>query len=439
MLTLLYSSGSIVSFFFGSQILRYKNIPLTSRLVLFSVALVPLGKLIYLPIPGMMGLKFQFLFASLVGIIWIINFGINKKMLLSLFPVSMALISILFLNDFSYLFFYQYIELAGYDAGNFTGGRESVLFRFLSIVTLIFYMIAVFSFLQKNTLNAYLLARYYIYGLLAASIIGIFIFIQVWTGNLSVADLAPISADSHIIGNFYRFNPGANVNEFSMLIAFGILLLPFCKFPNYIFISLLIFFALCEFAGLTRSSWISLFLALILGALFKENLMETSLFILISFLFVIFIFTLLYINVPEVEMLINTRLALDIGTSGFERLDKFQFVFDRAKESPISFIFGHGWATNLYVHNVYFQLLYEIGLLGLLVFIYFIIFLIKDIFLLKPSIEKSSLIAIAIFIASSAFFQHTLYHVQTWLMLGFVSGASYKILLTTKDRDENPY
>jgi hypothetical protein len=432
MLTLLYSFGSVISLHFAAQIFRYRNISYLSKLILLSVTIIPLGKLIYLPVPGMMGLKFQFLFASLIGLISIVSSGINKKMLVVLLPISIALISILFLQDFSHLFFYQYIELAGYDAGNYTGGRESVLFRFLSLVTLLLYMMAIFNFILINSNNAYLLARYYIYGLIAASLVGLFIFIQVWIGNISVLDLAPISADSHIIGNFYRFNPGANVNEFSMLIAFGILLLPFCKFTNLQFLLLLTFFILCEFAGLTRSSWISLFLALVIGALFKENFFKTFIFIFISFFSVFIVFTFLYLYIPEVEMLINTRLALDIGISGFERLDKFQFVFEEIKKSSLPFIFGHGWATNLYVHNVYFQLLYEVGLLGLLIFTSFFILIIKDIFLIKPSIEKSCLVGIIIFIASSAFFQHTLYHVQTWLMLGFVSGMSYKILMLTK-------
>lgn len=439
MLTLLYSSGSLISFFFGTQIFRYKNIPFVSKLILLSVALIPLGKLIYLPVPGMMGLKFQFLFASFVGLFSVVELGINKKMLVALLPISIALISILFLQDFSHLFFYQYIELAGYDAGNFTGGSESVLFRFLSLVTLILYMISIFNFIQINSNNILLLAKYYIYGLIAASLVGLFIFIQVWIGNISVPDLAPISADSHIIGNFYRFNPGANVNEFSMLIAFGILLLPFCKFTNLQFVLLLAFFILCEFAGLTRSSWISLFLALLIGALFKENFLRTFIFILFIFLSIFIVFTILYLYIPEVEMLVNTRLALDIGVSGFERIDKFQFVFDEIKKSSFTFLFGHGWATNLYVHNVYFQLLYEVGLLGLLIFTLFFILITKDVFLIKPSIKKSCLVGIIIFIASSAFFQHTLYHVQTWLMLGFVSGVSYKILLTTKDKDEKLY
>ena len=124
MLTLLYSFGSVISLHFAAQIFRYRNISYLSKLILLSVTIIPLGKLIYLPVPGMMGLKFQFLFASLIGLISIVSSGINKKMLVVLLPISIALISILFLQDFSHLFFYQYIELAGDAAGSGGGGAE---------------------------------------------------------------------------------------------------------------------------------------------------------------------------------------------------------------------------------------------------------------------------------------------------------------------------
>jgi hypothetical protein len=432
MLQALYASGSLITIFLLVHISLYRNISILSKLVLLSVAILPLGKLIYLPISGLMGLKFQFIFSSIVGVLWFFKKGFNRNMLIILLPIFVSLISIFFLKDYSQIFFYKYVELAGFDAGNYTGGMESILLRFFSISALLIYMSCIFSFIDENRDHVYLIAKYYVSGVIFASLVGIFIFIQVWFGNISVADLAPISADSHLVGNFYRFNPGANVNEFSMLVAFAIFLLPFCNLSNQKLILCLSFFILCEFAGLTRSSWIGLLLGLIIGAFYvKKPILIFWYFTSFSF-FVFMVFLFLYSYVPEVKVLIDTRLALDIGVSGNERLDKFGFVFTEVRSSILRFIFGFGWATNLYVHNVYLQLLYETGIFGLFAFIFLFLYLIKDVFKLKPSIEKSSLVALFVFIACSAFFQHTLYHTQTWLILAFIAGTTKVFLANTK-------
>ena len=424
MLPFLYASGSLIALYLTFSIFAYKNIPKISRLVLISVAILPLGKLIYLPIQGFMGLKFQFIFSSIVGLLWFIFKGFNRNMLIILLPISISLLSIIFLEDYSQLFFYRYIELAGIDEGNYTGGRESVLFRFLSLCTLLIYAACIFSFILENKTNSYLVAKYFVNGVFLASLVGVIIFIQVWLGNISVIDLAPISADSHVVGSFYRFNPGANVNEFSMLIAFAIFLLPFCRFNKKEFSFYLFFFILCQFAGLTRSSYIGLLLGILFGIFFANKPTRIFWYLSIFTFFTVFIFSILYAYVPEIKLLIDTRFAFDIGISGNERLDKFSYVFSEAGSSAFRFMFGFGWATNLYVHNVYLQLLYEVGMVGLLAFITLFIYLVKDVFKLKPSLEKSSLAAMIAFIGCSAFFQHTLYHTQTWLILGFIAGVS---------------
>jgi hypothetical protein len=424
MLTILYASGSLISLYFIAHISLYKNLTILSKMILISVAILPLGKLIYLPIPGLMGLKFQFIYASLVGLVWLFEKGLNRNMLIIIFPISISLFSVFFLKDYSHVFFYRYVELAGFDAGNYTGGMESVLFRFLSLCTLLLYMACIFSFINENPHHIYLIAKHYVYGVLYASFIGIYIFIQVWFGNISVADLAPISADSHLVGNFYRFNPGANVNEFSMLVAFAVFLLPFCKLSNKQILSYLFFFILCIFAGLTRSSWIGLILGTIVGAFYAYRFSIVAMYIFVFSMIIVLIFSILYSYVPEIKVLIDTRLAFDIGVSGNERLEKFAFVFSEVFSSNIRLIFGFGWATNLYVHNVYLQLLYEVGLLGLVSYVLLFIYLVKDTFLLDASLQKSALIAMFVFIACSAFFQHTLYHTQTWLILAFISGTS---------------
>lgn len=415
MLQLLYLSGTFVAIFFFFLIANEKNKSLSEKILLFSVAIIPLGKLIYFPIPGLIGLKIQFLLASLAGLYGLYAHGIKPK--------SMKLLWLLILPAFSILWLEQYDWLLI----NHIYGEEqadSVGLRIVTFALLITYFMFIYGAIIRNPEIIKELARKYIYGTIAACAIGVPIFIGVWFRVITVEDLLPISADTHIVDLFYRFNPGSNVNEFSMVLAYAIFLLPFSGFVNIQKKYLLFAFIIFEFATLTRASWIALVIAFLVAEFFKQRT-KRKIGAGLIFAFVIFLaFFALYLVSPEIQDLIVSRTTLDIGASGDERLEKFQYIFDRVLESPFRLVFGFGWATNLYAHNVYLQILYELGIAGLLVFSVFQIGLFRKIILLPASSEKSTLVAVLIFIFLVGAAHHTLYHLQTWLMLAVIMAIS---------------
>ena len=423
MLATIYTSGFLFAIIFLFAILlARKDLPFQDKLLLFSVSLIPLGKLIYLPIPGFYGLKVPFLVTSLVSLYWIARHKLKVNIAILFVPAIFAGMSLAWLEDPSWLFLYAYRERAGITG--LTGTTESVLLRVVSFVLLLLYCSSVYSCLRQRPLNTYVFARYFIYGTLASSFVGSIFFTQVWQGNFSVEDLAPISVDSHIVGNFYRFNPGANVNEFSMILAFAMILLAFSRFSYFKTRLFLLIFVLCEFATLTRGSWIALIVAYLVGQLFnrKSSTMLVRGSALAVFLMVMLAF--LYSFSPEMQQIIESRTALELGASGEERIEKFSYVFDRVVDSPFRLLFGYGWATNLYVHSVYLQVLYEIGLVGLIVFLSSIMLFLRNVINMAVGPHKAALVGVCVFIAVVAATQHNLYHTQTWLMIGFAAAVS---------------
>lgn len=420
MVNLLYILGYLgfLFLFVKAFFNRRLNLDIFEKSLLFSVALIPLGKLVYMPISGFSGLKFSFLFATLTALFWVLFRGVRKDQLILLVPLIIPLLSILYIENHDWILFYQLNE----------SQKESSLVRLITITILLVYSAVVYSALVENKKLIGLFSEYFILGTIVATYIGVFIAFFVYQGVFTEIDLDPISAGVHIVNisgiPFYRFNPGANVNEFSMILAFAIFLIPFTDFTKNKKFILVLIFLLFEFATLTRASWLALMIALSISLFLIPNSKIIVRSMLSLFVFLL-IFVVLVILSDEVRYLVESRLSLDIGASGHERLEKFEYVFNRVSESIFRLLFGFGWATNMYVHNIYLQLLYEIGIVGLTAFIISILFNLRHLFFIKKSLLKASLFSMVIFISIVSFMHHNLYHIQTWFILGFVAAVAW--------------
>ena len=427
MLNFIYFSGGFFAIYSFYLIFSNRKYHLPEKLLLFSVSIIPLGKLIYLPVPsGFYGLKFQFLMSIIVSLIWITLRGLSNRAVILLVLTCIAGMSLGWLEDPRWLGLYSYVEKAGYGAGQETGTSDSAALRILAFSFLVMYSASIATALKRNEELLVSMSHHFVIGTIVSSIIGSIIFICVWNGLVSIQDLLPISVDLHIIeseNNFYRFNPGANVNEFSMILTFALILLFFVKWNNRIKFLVILFLSFCLLATLTRSSWLGIVVALSIGFITGSKNKKYIYKLLGLFIFISFVIFSFYLFSDLFKYLIETRFAMNIGDSGEERLIKYNFVFNRLFENHFRLLFGYGWSSNLYVHSVFLQLLYEIGFIGFLLFFIIFYFYFKGIFLIPPGHYKIVLISLIVFIIISASMQHSLYHVQTWFILGLISGC----------------
>lgn len=416
MLLVLYFSGSVIAIIFLIKHLFYSNEELLVRWLLFSVAIMPLGKLIYFPLPGFVGLKVSFLVSMLVGIIAIFKGKISSFSLMPLYTLIFPVVSIFWLEDPEWFLLHNF----------YPGQTDSSGLRMLVLASLISYLIVVSEYIKIYPKLVFGIARAFVSGTLYATLVGVIIAIGIWNGLWSAEDIFPISVDTHVAdtdgGGFYRFNPGANVNEFSMIIAFAIFLLPFAGYSHATRSLLFYLLILFEFATLTRGSWIALLFAFAVGWLGGNRSIKNSIIIFLSSIVILCIMAVLYTYDDSLRYLIDSRTSFEAGASGEERLVLFKNVFDRVLESPFRLVFGYGWATNMYVHNVYLQIFYELGLLGVMSLLTFCFYLFYRISQVDQGLPKESMLAIVTFIGVAALTHHTFYHVQTWLMLGYVFG-----------------
>lgn len=410
----LYSAGWLVALAKLVQYLAERNadLRLTDRLFCWLLFCIPLGKLMYGHLPGLVGLKISFVAWSVVGGLlctWAIltqsvrNDSLGLLALLLVFP----LLSLMLLDN-------PYGILV-YTSDDQT---DSLLARAVSLFLLVLFMLSVRYHCER--LGVQRVVRSFFDGVIATAVIGTVIFILVYSGQVGVDELLPISADTHIVSLVYRFNPGGNVNEFGIVAVYAMMLLriayPSISRSRLVFCYSLLVFGL--FFSLTRAAWLAFIAALLVGVAVGGRGRG---YLIASGVLVPLFVGLIYLINDEFAELVTSRLAFQGGASGDERIEKVMTAFLSGDLHWFNYLFGSGWATNLYMHSVPLQLLYETGLAGFLTMTLLLIALLISLTRLAlrktDPLPMAALACIAAFTLFSAF-HHTIYHMQTWFILG---------------------
>ncbi len=413
---------SYVWFVFGACRVFLSNVPLPCKFLVLPVVATPLGKLLYLPVIAVDGLKASFVLCALGVGVFTFNTMVKRKrfsafiwlQLICMVPIGLSLLGV----DKNINIIWDRLYESQYD---------SILLRSLSYLIFATYGCFVAASLKKQP-PAFqeLLINSFLQSTVVATLLGVVIFAGVWVRALDVVDLTPISVDTHIVDNFYRFNPGANVNEFGVLAGYAIFFVQYRAIGHRMTLkdlALISLFGAALFASLTRGAWVAFTLATVLYSLYSARRLKRL--AIVGGLTALAIATLSLVN-ENVALIIDTRFSMDLGAGGEERLEKFQWaIHGFLNDSWLQFLIGHGWATNLYAHSIFFQLIYEVGVIGFLIFM---ILLLAPIVLCsiravtnpRFSVQRQLLSAMGLFLVVVAMLHHTMYHVQTWLVFGFI-------------------
>lgn len=412
----LYPAGWVIAiirfikiFFFGQA----KELSLSDRLLLWIVFLVPLGKLVYFNIPGLMGFKFSFFVWALACVAYLGSwlafkrFGIFRFQIFFLF-LFFPIISLILRGNIGDLVYYSGDEQ-----------NDSLGARLVTLVFLMMFSTAIYDLCRRHGYEIVL--RFFINGVVTATVVGCIIFLLVFSGVIGVPELEPISADTHIVNIVYRFNPGSNVNEFGFIAIYALLLMgvgypAISRIMQYTVYGLLLF---ALFFSLTRAAWLGYAGALVLMAAVSGRGRKILILGAVSFAIVVLI---AYLLGDEFSNIVLSRFALEGGASGDERLEKVADAFLSNQVSIFQIIFGHGWATKLYLHSVPLQLIYEIGIAGFLLTSSAMGWaIIKLIIRARRNLPGAlPLLGCLTAFAIGSVFHHTIYHMQTWFIIGLI-------------------
>lgn len=396
-------------FYFYQLISIKKEFGVSKTSIIFAtVASIPYGKMIYVPIfSNAANGKLSYLLV-IVTVLIVFRKNILKD---SVFI-------------FSFLFLYLGALYYGNPVSQDLRGLEGLNTLYRVTIFLLFFLFTLSIIYYTDIKKIRKLAFVYIQGTLFTTIVGLVMFYMIFQGLVSENDLKIfiVAGDIHIVGNFFRFNPGSNVNEFSQILVYAIILLFY--FESKLMFNIILFH-LALLMTLTRFSWIGYLIAL-----FGFNIKKAVIFIFILVVSILCIYMLVDDNI---RLIIESRFALDMGASGDDRIGKFLYVYESLSNNIFRLLFGYGFSTNLYVHSVYLQLLYEIGIIGLLI----ISMLLYKYFF--RYINNRYSLAIFIFIIVESIAHHILYLSETWFAIAMMVLISKKIKYDKLVIDNNKY
>jgi len=275
------------------------------------------------------------------------------------------------------------------------------------------------------------LMRLYLVSFFLSLIVGYILYIGYYTGSISRETLSRFCVETQVGWGILRFSPGSYPNEYGNVSSFVLAVLILILAERKKFSLFLYFFICLTFIALilatTRAAYYAFTITLIYLCFVSERVRRFSLklFCTISIMVALmkyYSFDFMHIFVEGIK-----KISLTTGSSG-KRVAEWIKGFEQLGNSGF---FGTGFGFNITAHNVYLELLYEIGLVGLIIFLISLAyyfgenhFQIRKIFfkramdsreILPSRMTTIGLIHVFLFAVTN----HNLHHHLTWLTFLF--------------------
>lgn len=313
------------------------------------------------------------------------------------------------------------------------------LFRFFLLLFHFLFIVGASSTIDSIQ-EKYTLITLYLKSFFITLGIGYFLYIGYYLDLISFALIERFSVIGQFAYTLLRFSPGSYANEYGTVASFVLSILTLLLLKPSVEVKLtkksLIFFFVLTFIALilttTRSAYLSYFCC------FLYICWKTRRFLLPFSLFLIsaacFLFFLKSYNIDLISFLtLAFNLAnYQIGSLG-ERLSHWAVAFQNFQDQ---ILLGLGFASVTDIHNVYLQLLFELGLLGVLILLATVLFRVftGPLRFFKATDESlfSIIKVLGLFhILWFALSNHNLNHHLTWFTL-------FLFLIPAKKMEEKP-
>lgn len=299
------------------------------------------------------------------------------------------------------------------------------LFRFFLLFFHFLFVVGASSFVTTIQ-EKYELITLYLKSFFISLGIGYIFYIGYYLNWISFPFIERFSVIGQFAYTFLRFSPGSYPNEYGTVASFvlSILTLLLLKPSDEIKLkkkSLIFFFALTFFALIlttTRAAYLSYFLSLLYLCWKTKRFFVPLCWSLILFLLILIFANYYEINLLELFLFAFNLADFKTGSLG-ERWSQWTVAFENFQDH---IVFGTGFASITNLHNVYLQILFELGLLGAVVLVstFFFRILYGPVRFLQQSPESlfSTIKILGLsHILWFAFSNHNLNHHLTWFVL----------------------
>ncbi len=276
---------------------------------------------------------------------------------------------------------------------------------------------------QQSSLLIVCCLRRYLIAFFLSACLCCFGYCAFYLNLLPLEALARYAIETQFAYGLLRFSPGTYPNEYGVMTSFVLSTLILLTLLKQRMFSPLFWYGLFSLTFLlfllmtTRAAYLSFMLVLIYLVFSFRSLR----LVLLLALAALPSFKLLSLIVSAVQ-----SIHLSKGSSGI----RIQAWLEGLEAFTRSFVLGTGWGSHIHMHNIYLELLVELGIIGLFLLLFPLLFLytkrVGQRCAYSPRFTRQSksladhLIAIGcIHVLSFALTNHNLHHHLTWITLMF--------------------
>jgi O-antigen ligase len=211
------------------------------------------------------------------------------------------------------------------------------------------------------------LIKLYLGGYLISLTMGYLFFFGYYTHFISLETIKRFSIETQIGWNLLRFSPGTYPNEYGNISSFALatLLIFFAHKKRFLTLVMLCLTFIALLLTTTRAAYLSFLISLIYLSFLSQEIRK--LMALLSLLGIALMSILKMYSIDFIKIFVGGIKAISFneGSVGIRIAAWMKGFFDLNDH----LLLGNGFGSDIYAHNVYLELLFELGLLGTLVLI----------------------------------------------------------------------
>jgi hypothetical protein len=243
------------------------------------------------------------------------------------------------------------------------------LFRsFLLAAQTLFILGGAYSYTGEKTR----LIKLYLGGYFISLAVGYLFFLGYYTHFISLETIKRFSIETQIGWNLLRFSPGTYPNEYGNISSFALatLLIFFAHKKRFLTLVMICLTFIALLLTTTRAAYLSFLISLIYLSFLSQEIRK--LMALLSLLGIALISILKMYSIDFIKIFVGgiKTISFNGGSVGMRVAAWIKGFFDLNDH----ILWGNGFGSDIYAHNVYLELLFELGLIGILVLIVTIVY-----------------------------------------------------------------
>lgn len=211
------------------------------------------------------------------------------------------------------------------------------------------------------------LIKLYLVGYFLSLVVGYLFFLGYYTHFFSLELIERFTIETQKEWGLLRFSPGTYPNEYGNISSFALsaLLIFFARKKRFLTLIMIIFTFIAFLLTTTRAAYLSFFVCLIYLSFQSKEIRRLMIFFSLVGLLILLMLKLY--SIDFLQIFIGGIKAIDFseGSVGMRVTAWVKGFLDLNEH----FILGNGFGSDIYAHNIYLELLFELGLIGVMVLV----------------------------------------------------------------------